>query len=146
MSEQDQPGARSAPKKSILGSNTTHMAFLTAASYLGARHFKASEDVQEGIALVGIAMTVIFLRRSLIHLFDTAPAFESEADRERIPKPLYRSMTVISAILMVVGWMAAKFYYNDPMVGNVQASTGVLVIGAFAVAIFLRRGILHAMG
>lgn len=133
-------------KKSLLASNTVHMAMLSVASWLGARHFKVHEDVLEGIALIGFALTVIFLRRSLIHLFDTRPKFEGEDAAERQPKPLYRSMTVVCALAMVAGWVATKFYYQDLMVGNVQASTGVIAVGLLGIVVFLRRGILHALG
>jgi hypothetical protein len=53
-------------------------------------------------------------------------------------KPIYRSMTVASALLMVAAFGAATFVQASP-----EITHGILVIGLAAVAVYLRRGLIE---
>ena len=100
------------------------------------------EEILEGIMIFGIASIAIFMRRGLIRTLDTPMEGETEESRQRLSKPLYRSMTVLCSILLVVGWCAAKWYFP----ANDEVNHGVIGVGLAAICIFMRRGMLKALG
>lgn len=135
-------------KKSLFRSMTVYSTILWVGAYFAAKNYyrlndlEPNPDVMEGIMLIGIAAIAIFMRRGLISMMDSPMPGETEETRQRMPKPIYRSMTVLSAILMVVAWCGAKFYFAD----FEEIGQGVLVVGVAAICIFMRRGILNALG
>lgn len=135
-------------KKSLFRSMTVYSTVLWVGAYFAAKnyyHFNNEEpnpDVMEGIMLIGIAAIAIFMRRGLISMMDSPMPGETEETQRRIPKPIYRSMTVLCAILMVVAWCGAKFYFSD----FEEVGQGVIVVGVAAICVFMRRGILNALG
>lgn len=138
------------PKKSLFRSMTFYSAVLFVVGYFAAKQYNASPIVMEGIILIGIASMAIFMRRGLISMLDTPMPGETEALREKIaPKPLYRSMTVLSAILLVAGWGLSKYYFHiNPDTDEATAQNvtqGIFVVGVAAIVVFLRRGILNAL-
>jgi hypothetical protein len=139
-------------KKSLLSSKTVQATLFWLAAHFGVKGIiklkpeiipaAQQEEILEGIMIFGIASIAIFMRRGLIRTLDTPMEGETEESRQRLPKPIYRSMTVLCSILMVVGWCMSKFYFAF---GD-QINHGVIVVGIAAICIFLRRGMLNALG
>jgi hypothetical protein len=136
----DAPAPR--PKKSLFSSMTVYSTILWMGAYFAATWLKLSEDVMEGIMIVGIATIAIFMRKGLISTLDTPMEGETAESRRKISKPIYRSMTVFCALAMVVSWCAAKFYLQT----SEDINHGVIIVGVAAILIFMRRGILNALG
>jgi hypothetical protein len=107
---------------------TVFSATLTVLAYFWVRHFGTAlgdpESLAQAVAVVGIALTAIFLRRAI-----------------RTSKPLYRSMTVVSAVLM------AGAYFLARSAGATDAVLEVIfVAGLLAIVIYLRRAMIGVYG
>ena len=103
---------------------TVFFALLLLIAYFGAPYFEATNSTRQAILVVGIALIAIFMRRGV-----------------QSRKPLWRSMTVVSAILMV-----GAYFYERSVGASNEVLHAIMLVGTVAIVIYLRRAMINLYG
>lgn len=139
------------PGRPLSKTMTVRSTLAMAAAYLVAKFVEVPVEVTDAILVIGIAVIAISLRRALawqdremLRLLEELEEARSGqrmrlSELPRKPKPLYRSMTVICALLMVGVYFVARLYYGVPE-GVTQA---IILVGVTAIAIYIRRAMIE---
>ena len=118
------PPIKKPRQKGLFQSMTVFFALLLLIAYFGAPYFEATDSTRQAILVVGIALIAIFMRRGI-----------------QSKKPMWRSMTVVSAILM----LGAYFYERSVGASN-EVLTAIMLVGGVAIVIYLRRAMINVYG
>ncbi len=129
-------------RKTVTRSKTAMLTVATAAGYKGVRYLDGSNEIATAVLVVGATLVMIALRASIIRLFDDLSAHqEGEKDGAKLklqpPKPIYRSMTAIIAILTCGGYFAAG--YLEEGAGTQQI---IVALGIAGVIVYMRRALI----
>jgi hypothetical protein len=117
--EEQTPGPVKKRSKSLFQSMTVFSALLMLMAYFGADYAEASTDAKQTILAAGISAVSIFMRRGIGG------------------KPMWRSMTVISTLLMAAAYAYARWVDAPPKV-----TEWILVVGTVLIIIYMRRAVL----
>ena len=120
----ESPPPKSPRSKGLFQSLTVFFAILLPLAYFGAPYFEASESTRQAILVVGIALIAIFMRRAI-----------------RSKKPLWRSMTVVSALLML-----GAYFYERHVGASQDVLQAIMLVGGVLIVIYLRRALINVYG
>jgi small neutral amino acid transporter SnatA (MarC family) len=144
------PSAAKRRRKLLFQTTTFRVAVLMVLAYLGAKVFEAPAEVTQAIVVVGVALIAISMRWALAQhqreVLRLREALEQArqgieprpAEPPRHTKPLYRSMTVLCALLTAAAYFVARHYGAPDVVTNTIA-----LVGITASAIYLRRAMIE---
>jgi uncharacterized membrane protein (UPF0136 family) len=121
---EEMPPTKKPRPKGLFQSLTVFFAVLLLIAYFGAPYFEATNSTRQAILVVGIALIAIFMRRAI-----------------QSRKPLWRSMTVVSALLMV-----GAYFYERSVGASEEVLQATMLVGAVAIVIYLRRAMISLYG